>query len=318
MSETIATDGRAGAATSGTALSGPVLITGANGLLGQFLVKNLLDRGFEVVATGKGECRLPFNHEAFRWETLDFTDEQAVAHLVSATKPRAVVHSGAMTQVDPCELDPEACRKTNVEGTHYVMEAAQAIHAHFIFLSTDFVFDGLSGPYVEEDGPAPISEYGMSKWLAEQMIQSRPDLRWTIIRTVLVYGTPLVGTRSNIISWVRSNLEAGKSIQVVSDQWRTPTYVGDLAEGTIKAILRSAQGIFHISGKDFMSPHEMALRTARLLSLDERLISKVDASTFTQPGKRPARTGFIIDKARRELGYEPITFEEGIRRTLGL
>jgi dTDP-4-dehydrorhamnose reductase len=198
------------------------------------------------------------------------------------------------------------------------MEAAQARKAHFIFLSTDFVFDGLSGPYREDDAPGPISEYGMSKWMAERLIQDCPDLHWAIIRTILVYGTPLVGTRSNIISWVRANLETRKPIQVVSDQWRTPTYVGDLADAVVQAIVKSARGIYHISGKDFMSPYDMALRTARLLDLDTSLISKVDASTFVQPGKRPARTGFIIDKARQDLGYEPITFEEGIRRTLGL
>jgi dTDP-4-dehydrorhamnose reductase len=281
-------------------------------------VKALLDQGIGVIATGKGECRLPFNNPKFRWASLDFTDAHAVQALISTSKPKVVVHSGAMTQVDPCELDPKACRQANVEGTRYVMEAAKALHAHFIFLSTDFVFDGSSGPYVEEDAPAPLSEYGMSKWVAERNILDSPGLHWAIIRTVLVYGTPLVGTRSNIISWVRSNLEAGKSIQVVSDQWRTPTYVGDLADSIIQVIRAKAQGIYHVSGKDFMSPYEMALRTARLLNLNEDLISKVDASTFTQPGKRPARTGFIIDKARRELGYEPINFEEGIRRTLGL
>ncbi len=296
----------------------PVLITGANGLLGQFLVKALLERGINVLATGKGDNRLPFEGPLFQWATLDFTDAPAVQQLMREARPYVAVHSGALTQVDPCELNPAACRQTNVEGTRNVMEAARAHDAQFIFLSTDFVFDGLSGPYQEEDDPAPISEYGMSKWVAEQMIQDCPDLRWSIIRTILVYGTPLVGTRSNIISWVRANLETGKPIQVVSDQWRTPTYVGDLADAVVRVMERSAEGIYHISGKDFMSPYDMALRTAKLLDLDTSLISKVDASTFVQPGKRPARTGFIIDKARRELGYEPITFEEGIRRTLSL
>jgi dTDP-4-dehydrorhamnose reductase len=147
---------------------------------------------------------------------------------------------------------------------------------------------------------------------------SAREVEWAIVRTVLVYGLPLSGTRSNIITWAQSNLSEGKPIKVVSDQWRTPTYVGDLARGIRSVITHAAAGVYHISGKDFLTPYDMALRTARLLKLDETLLNKVDAATFTQPGPRPAVTGFIIDKAVRDLGYEPVSFEEGIMLTLGM
>ncbi len=274
------------------------LLTGAEGLLGQHLIHYP-----EIIPTTRA--------------TMDITDPLAVADVFARTKPSAIIHAAAMTQVDPCELDPASCRRVNIEATERLAQHAARIGARFIFLSTDFIFDGLAGPYREDDTPNPLSVYGRSKWEAEECVRAVPNLDWTIVRTVLVYGPVFRGTRSNIISWVRSSLEAGKPIQVVSDQWRTPTYVGDLARGIHAIITRGATGIYHISGRDFLTPYDMAIRTARLLSLDESLISKVDASTFTQPGRRPARTGFVIDKAIRDLDYNPISFEEGILLTLG-
>jgi dTDP-4-dehydrorhamnose reductase len=130
-----------------------------------------------------------------------------------------------------------------------------------------------------------------------------------------VYGnTP--GGRPNIISWVKQSLEAGKPIKVVSDQWRTPTYVEDLARGILLLIQKNATGIYHLSGRDTLSPYGMALETAALAGLDASLIERVDAATFSQPAKRPPVTGFDITKAVTELGYDPLSFAEGLRRML--
>ena len=300
-----------------------ILITGANGLLGQFLVKVLLESHWPVIATGRGPSRLYFPEDlalqggtpSYVYADMDFTDEAEVRSTFDRWRPSVVIHAGAMTQVDPCEEDPVSCYRVNVEGTQILLEQAAARGMRFIFLSTDFIFDGTAGPYTEEDTPNPISAYGRSKWEAERRVMAAP-LAWAIVRTVLVYGTPLSGTRSNLITWTRSSLESGKRIQVVCDQWRTPTYVEDLARAIESMVRLPARGIYHISGKDFMTPYDMALRTARHLGLDETLLARVDASTFTQPGRRPPRTGFIIDKAIRDLNYAPISFEEGITRTL--
>ena len=119
-----------------------------------------------------------------------------------------------------------------------------------------------------------------------------------------------------MVSWVQNNLSQGKSIQVVSDQLRTPTYVEDLAKGILLVIQKKAIGIYHISGDELMSPYEMALATAEYLHLDNNLIEKVDAAIFNQAGKRPAKTGFVIDKAKNELGFKPLTFKEGLKKML--
>ena len=295
-----------------------ILITGANGLLGQFLIKDLLERGFAVVATGKGVNRLPFSEgEKFRYIEMDFTSGEQVRAVLQAVQPAVIVHAGAMTQVDPCELHPEDCYRTNVQGAEILLEGASLVKSRFIFVSTDFIFDGIGGPYREDDTPGPLSVYGRSKWEAEALVRAS-GLEWAIARTVLVYGTPFTGSRSNIITWVKTNLEAGKRIQVVSDQWRTPTYVEDLAAGIGLMISRKASGTFHLSGKDLLTPYDMAMQVAHLLNLDASLLERVDAATFTQPGQRPAKTGFVIDKAVKHLGYGPVSFEQGILLTLGL
>jgi len=137
-----------------------ILITGANGLLGQFLIKDLLERGFAVVATGKGVNRLPFSEgEKFRYIEMDFTSGEQVRAVLQAVQPAVIVHAGAMTQVDPCELHPEDCYRTNVQGTEILLEGASLVKSRFIFVSTDFIFDGIGGPYREDDTPGPLSVY---------------------------------------------------------------------------------------------------------------------------------------------------------------
>ena len=292
-----------------------ILITGANGLLGQHLVKMLIDTTtHSIIATGKGTCRMNFSFaKTFQYYSLDITDAVAVEDFIAAHQPNIIVHIAAITQADECEQNPIACWHTNVTATRFLINAAEKINAHFIYLSTDFVFDGLSGPYIETDETGPLNYYGSSKLAAEKAVQ-QSLLHGCIIRTVLVYGNAWLKNRSNMVSWVKENLEKQQNIKVVSDQWRTPTYVDDLATGVLLAIEKNATGIYHISGEEMMTPYDMALATAAYLKLDINLIEKVNASSFTQPAKRPAKTGFVIDKAKKELGYKPISFGEGLQK----
>ena len=289
-----------------------VLITGANGLLGQHLIKVLLDKNYQVIATSRGESRLPFHpSDNYSYHEMDVANALETFSVMSLEKPDVVVHAAAMTNVDDCELRPQQCERINVQGTSQVLTDAETFSSHFIFISSDFVFDGEKGNYSEEEDTKPISLYGFSKLQAESMVQTS-TIPFAIVRTCLVYGNLLKGTRSNIISWVKESLEQGKTIQVVSDQVRTPTYVEDLANGIALIIEKKATGIYHISGKDWLTPYDMAIKTAHKFQLDTSKIVQVDASTFKQPGRRPLKTGFVIEKARKELGYEPISFDEGL------
>ena len=178
-------------------------------------------------------------------------------------------------------------------------------------LSTDFIFDGADGPYTEDAEANPVSFYGWSKYAAEKLV-IHSKVKWAIARTILVYGIAHDMSRSNIILWVKNSLESGKAINVVNDQWRTPTLAEDLADGCILIARQRAEGIFNISGKDLLNPYQMAVMTADYFGLDKSLINKTDGSQFKQTAKRPARTGFILDKPVKVLGYDPKSFQEGI------
>jgi len=288
-----------------------VLITGSNGLLGQHLIPLFVaDDRYEVIAAGRGVNRLP-SQQGYTYESVNLRNTVSVQQLLEKHHPDIIIHAAAMTQVDECERNKDACWDTNVAATRYLIQAAEKYNAFFLFLSTDFIFDGLEGPYREDDAPNPLSYYGASKVAAERMIRNS-KLPWAIVRTVLVYGTAIDMQRSNIITWVKNNLQQGKKIKVVDDQWRTPTLVQDLAEGCKLVADKQATGVFHISGSEMLSPYEMAVQTAQFFKLDLRLIEKVNAKSFVQPAKRPAKTGFVIDKAVQELGYQPRSFAEGL------
>lgn len=290
-----------------------ILITGANGLLGQHLIHELVRLGYTVSGVAKGSCRLEnIQPGSYRYIEGDITDGVRLREIITGELPKLVVHAAAMTQVDQCEDDKQLCYNTNVSATRFLIDAIKEVNAKLLYISTDFIFDGHSGPYSEDDTAAPVNYYGSTKLAAEKAVMES-DLEWTIVRTVLVFGQTVPGTRSNIITWVRQNLEEGKTIKVVSDQWRTPTFVQDLVRGIELIIKKGNQGIFHIAGKDTLTPYDMAIKTAKFFQLPLELIEKVDTVSFPQSGQRPLKTGFVIDKARKELGYDPISFDEALK-----
>lgn len=292
-----------------------VLITGANGFLGHYLSTLLIDN-YKVIATGKGPCRLPIIHSRYQYETMDFTEVDSIKSVFNRVKPDIVIHAGALSKPDECELYKEHAYTTNVISTHYLLSQSKAYQCFFLYLSTDFVFDGKQGMYVETDMPNPVNYYGETKLLAEKAVQSYA-LNWSIVRTVLVYGYPMSG-RDNILTIVAKSLKEGKISRIVDDQVRTPTYVEDLAKAIKTIIDLKSIGIYHISGNDILTPYQMTLAVAHYLNLNEKLIEPVNASTFQQPALRPPKTGFLLTKAERELGYKPISFEEGLKKTFSV
>ena len=291
-----------------------ILVTGANGLLGQHLIKSLLTKtDHQIIATGKGVSRNPLpENDRYTYFDLDITDGVAVNDYLLKVKPELLIHTAAMTQVDECETHPIDCWNVNVTATRFLIDACKQLNCFFIFLSTDFVFNGEKGMYAEDAKTDPANYYGSSKVAAENAVMAS-GLDAAIVRTCLVYGIVSGSNRTNIISWVKDNLTAQTPIRVVSDQWRTPTFVDDLADGIILIIEKKATGIFHISGEEIMTPYEMAIAVAAYCKLDKQYITEVNALSFSQPAKRPSRTGFIIDKAKRELGFVPTGFNEALQ-----
>lgn len=290
-----------------------ILLTGSNGLLGQKLVALLHQApGVELIATARGANRLAAAYPALTFVPLDVTDGEQVGQVLGQHQPTHVIHTAAMTQVDECEQNQAACWTQNVTAVEHLAAACTQLDVHLTHLSTDFIFNGTEALLSEEAQPDPISHYGASKLAAEQAVRRTAGLRWAIARTVLVYGTTLAGGRSNLVLWVYNSLRNQQKIKVVADQWRTPTLAEDLAEGCWLLAQQSARGIFHLSGRELLTPYQMAHQVAAVFQLDATLLEQVDSQTFTQPARRPPRTGFRIDKAEQELGYQPHTFVEGL------
>lgn len=289
-----------------------ILITGSNGLLGQSLVEIAASQNTLDLVWGstnkKNICRvLPEE----RFILSDVTDYQSVHELIEAVRPEVVIHTAAKTLVDPCELNPVACRKVNVEGARNVAIACKHFQAHMIHMSTDFVFDGTAGPYDEHAIPHPKSVYAKSKWESEQIVSSiLPDA--TVIRTALVYGWFPEMSRSNFMVWVINALKENRRIKVVCDQFRTPTYCFDLANACIKAANDLIPGLFHVSGAEFYSVFEFAQMIAEAFGLDQSLIESIETHLLNEAAPRPHITGFEIGKANRILQFSPTPLKEAL------
>ena len=289
-----------------------ILVTGSNGLLGQKITERILAKqDVELIATSKGANRYPVK-EGYLYQELDIADELQVMQVIENFKPDAVIHTAAMTNVDTCEIEKDLCWQLNVEAVKYLIKACEKQNVQLIHLSTDFIFDGEDGPYDEEAEANPLSYYGSTKLEAEKIIEASSS-KWAILRTIIVYGIVNDMSRSNIVLWAKGALEKGNPINVVDDQWRMPTLAEDLAECCILAAKKNAQGIYNASGKDMMSIIELVEHVADFWKLNKSLINPITSASLNQAAKRPKRTGFILDKTIRDLGYNPHSFKEGLQ-----
>ncbi|MFI5204717.1 MAG: SDR family oxidoreductase [Flavobacteriales bacterium] len=293
------------------------LVTGSNGLLGQKLIYRLLEKKYETIAFALGPNRMKVQ-TGYTYLNADITHKEQVHAAIEKNRPDVIIHSAAMTNVDACETEKEKCWAANVLSVEHFILAIKSVQAknaqynpHFIFLSTDFVFDGENGPYKEDDKPNPLSYYSNSKWEGEKRVIAS-GLKWSIARTIIIYGIVDNMSRSNMVLWVKTSLEKGQSINVVDDQFRSPTLAEDLAEGCILIAEKEKTGIFHLSGPETKSIYDLAKDVAGFWKLDATLIKPIKTASLGQPAARPPRTGFILDKARKELGYSPKTFNQGL------
>ena len=287
-----------------------ILYTGANGLLGQKIsaaTPQYSNHAFLATARGKNRTK---NLGTASYASMDITDRQGIENVLSEFRPDVIIHGAAMTHVDECEQHKELAYNLNVVGTQNIVDAAKELGAHVVHISTDFIFDGQDGPYNEEGIPNPLSYYGETKLQAEHIVQTVDS--WSILRTVLVIGIAEDLSRSNIVLWAKGALEKAQPIRVVDDQFRTPTLAEDLAQGALLAATQRAQGIFNISGPDFMSIYELVESVAEYFGLSLAAVTRVDSSTLNQPAVRPPRTGFNISKAVENLGYRPHSFKEAL------
>jgi len=253
------------------ALTGPVLVTGAGGLLGGEVVRALQASGAEVAA--------------YAHAVLDIGDRDAVGDVVRSMRPRAVVNAAALTHVDRCESDLDGCRAANALGPGYLAEAAEEVGAEVVHVSTDYVFDGTKGsPYVETDTPSPLQTYGRCKLDGEHAVRDA-TARSYVLRTALVFGP---GGR-NFLSRLPELLQTGQPVSLVTDQVGSPTYAPDLAAAIVGLLGSHSYGLYHVSNAGGCTMVEFCALIAEVLGVDPN-ITELTRDDLNRPARRPADT----------------------------
>lgn len=284
-----------------------ILITGGSGLLGSNLVR-ALSGAFDVYATYHSR---PTVMPEGKFLPLDIRDEKMVLSVFQTTSPRLVIHTAALADVDECEEQPEAARAINIQGTANVARASQEIKAKLIHISTDSVFDGEKGRYREEDTPSPVNVYGQTKLEGEKRVIDLSSDR-IIIRTAF-YGRNRHGGNS-LAEWVITSLRNGNDINMFTDVFFSPIFLGDLIEIMIKMYHQNLTGIYHVGSREGCSKYDFGLKLAKGFGLD---VTKIHPSTITSAGlkaPRPNNLSLDVTKLSRDLGVKLPGVEEGIKR----
>ena len=286
------------------------MILGANGFTGRRILKRLSSK-HQVLACSLHPDILP--EEGYEFHILDMQNVDATDALLNNFRPDVIINASAMSVVDYCEQHPEEAYALNVTAVKHLAEYSQSNSCRLIHLSTDFVFDGTATEaYTETDTTNPINYYGKTKQWSEEVIE-QACTNYAIARIEVVYGKPFNGQHGNIVHLVKTRLQNGQSIRVVSDQFRSPTWVEDIARAIESLLSDKYQGIYHICGGETMSVADIAYRVAKHFGLDTSLIQPVTTDEMNEATPRPLFSPMNTEKALKEFGYQPSRLEEGFK-----
>jgi len=277
-----------------------ILITGAFGQLGHSLQSVLSKKSnYELVCTGrkikKGQEGIP----------LDIRNQVALKEIINTTAPDILINLAAMTNVDACELNPKLAGEINVAGLEHICDSFKG---KIIHLSTDYVFDGTSGPYKEDDPLNPISIYGKTK-LASEYILLEKDIKNLVIRGNVLYDY-CPHTSASFLNWVVSSLKGNQEIKVVEDQFNNPTWTRSMSDIIKLSIENDLEGIIHWGDSEQISRFEFAKLIAKKFSLNESLIKPVKTSELNQPARRPLQSGLSTEKLVNMLNIIPPSIDD--------
>jgi dTDP-4-dehydrorhamnose reductase len=286
-----------------------VFVTGSNGLLGQALIRHFSQiipvSGCDLQPASYLGDRYPYNY--FK---VDITKRNELEPVVSAERPDVIINTAAYTDVDRCETEKELCWLCNVHGLEVLIDSIRSFSPLLIQISTDYVFDGKSAPYRENDSPQPLGYYGHTKFMAERLVRGS-KLEYIIARSMILYGHGL-HIRPNFALWVINKLKAGKSVQVVTDQIGNPTFIDELAAALYRLVQNEEYGVFHITGQEVCSRYDFACRIADVFELDKSLIRPVTTADLQQKALRPMNSAFTLDKLFNTLDWLPARINESL------
>lgn len=292
-----------------------VLVIGANGFLGSYLMKlgsesKIWEHKLILIASDLDNSHL---NQQIPFYRIDITDTENTIRTIQEIEPYVIILTASMTDVDQCEVDKKLATKVNIVGPKNVIKACEQADSKLVFLSTDFIFDGTKegGLYKEKDIPNPLSHYAKTKYEAEKLIQTT-ELDYLICRTAVLYGWNM--WKLNFVTWIIEQLKEENRLSIVTDQINSPTYVENLAEIILLLIEKKTEGIYHTVGDCTLSRYEVALETAKMFNYDPNLIQP--SSNFKQKAIRPKNSSLDITKLKALIGSELKIFnlKEGLYR----
>ena len=272
------------------------LVTGSAGLIGRQVVKDLSET-HEVFS-----CYNKSKPEHGNIIKMDLLNHEMISNVMSEKKPDVVIHLGAMTAVDLCETDQDSAFKINSQATEILAKESSKMNTFIVYVSTDYVFDGNTGMYEENDATNPLGFYGKSKLLGEKSIQNFSS-DWCIARTSTPFG--LHPTKKSFPMWIIENLQKQNQIDVLSDQFTSPTYVPNLSKMLIEISERHLDGIFHVAGATKISRYDVARMISNKLNFDEKLLRDVSINELKWEAQRPKDSSLNISKAHSILDEKP-------------
>jgi len=289
-----------------------ILITGATGKVGEEVTKvisrEMINTEILLLTNNVKEIIPKKNQKVIQ---AFYSDIKWIKKIVLDEKPDVIINCAAMTNVDACEDDHKLAMELNAKLPEVLAKAAKIIDAHFITISTDYIFDGNSGPYDEDAVPNPLSFYGKSKLAGENAVKIEMDSKFTILRTNVVYGQSSFG-KTDFINWLIDNLKAGKKLTIIDGQYCNPTYSEDIAWSILKIIEGKVFGVYNISGDGYYNRYEIAQLVCEVFEFDSNLIVKIPEKDLIQKAKRPSKGGLINLKAKAELGIKYLDMKNGL------
>lgn len=291
-----------------------ILVIGGGGQLGAKVVKQAKE-AHSLYATYM--TREPPLEDARTFQ-VDKSDREAVQGLIKRLDPDAVIDTAAIHNVDYCETNREEAYRVNVEGTRNIAEVCGSLGAKMVFVSTDYVFDGRKGLYKETDPANPVNYYGQSKLEGEKAILEACENHF-IARTSVIYSWVSASTLQsssgkplNFAMWLTQKLGKGESVNIVTDQYSSPTLADSLAETLIEICEQDTKGLYHVAGKTRLNRYDFTIKLAKTMGYDQSLVNPIDSSNLKQIAERPMDSSLDVGKTERTLGIPLLNIDDAL------
>lgn len=296
-----------------------ILITGATGQLGPYLVRRLVREGDAKSLAESLSLWARGEHDAvdgLAVERVDLTDDDAVRRAFVKARPSVVVHCAAVSSIDGCYRDEAAARAVNVAATARLATLTGEAGARMVYCSTDLVFDGEAGPYDELCAARPTSAYGRTKLAGEAPVLALPG--GVVLRLPLLFG-PVLRGRPRFVDGMVERLRGGETVTLFDDEWRTPLAVDLAAEALGRAATGEMAGLFHVGGTERLTRWEMGKVVCDVLGADASLLRKASRLSIDSPEPRPRDTSLDSSKwLRATPDFPRESFAESVRRLWGI